>query len=129
MKKNAQILMLIQILGSAPLSITLEFRTIQKNTTVQAIRNITNFSCKKFIRNRTNFVLKFVHEIREKFVHEFVHEFMPEDYVFKEKISVSLILPKIFQYGVLSAWADIEIQYVDIIKGNILIEIILQAVC
>ena len=56
--------------------------------TVQAIRNITNFSCKKFIRIRTNmarirtnFVLKFVHEIREKFV----HEFMPEDYVFKEK--------------------------------------------
>ena len=30
----------------------------------------------------TNFILKFVHEIREKFV----HEFMPEDYVFKEKI-------------------------------------------
>ena len=42
--------------------------------TVQAIRNITNFSRKKFIRIRTNFVLKFVHEIREKFVHEFVHE-------------------------------------------------------
>ena len=38
------------------------------------------------MRIRTNFVLKFVHEIREKFVHEFVHEFMPEDYVFKEKI-------------------------------------------
>ena len=45
------------------------------------------------------------------------------------KVSVSLILPKIFQYRVLSEWADIEIQYVDIIKGNILIEIILQAVC
>ena len=76
-----------------------------------------------------NFVLKLVHEIREKFV----HEFMPEDYACKEKIwgkvSVSLILPKIFQCRVLSAWADIEIQYVDIIKGNILIEIILQAVC
>ena len=73
------------------------------------------------MRIRTNFVLKFV------------HEFMPEDYVFKEKIwgklSVSLILPKIFQCRVLSVWADIEIQYVDIIKGNILIEIILQAVC
>ena len=55
-------------------------------STVQAIRNITNFSCKKFTRIRTNFLLKFVHEIREKFVHEFVHEFMPEDYVFKEKI-------------------------------------------
>ena len=60
---------------------------------------------------------------------------MPEDYVFKEKIwgkvSVLLILPKIFQCRVSSAWADIEIQYVDIIKGNILIEIeiILQAVC
>ena len=38
--------------------------------TVQAIRNITNFSCKKFIHIRTNFVLKFVHKIREKFVHE-----------------------------------------------------------
>ena len=45
------------------------------------------------------------------------------------KVSVLLILPKIFQCRVLSAWADIEIQYVDIIKGNILIEIILQAVC
>ena len=45
------------------------------------------------------------------------------------KLSVSLILPKIFQCRVLSAWADIEIQYVDIIKGNILIKIILQAVC
>ena len=74
-----------------------------------------------------------MHEIREKFV----HEFMPEDYVFKEriwgKVSVSLILPKIFQCGVSSAWADIEIQYVDIIpviiKGDILINIILQAVC
>ena len=84
-----------------------------------------------------NFVLKFVHGIREKFVHEFmrefVHEFMPEDYVFKEKIwgkvSASLILPNIFQCRVLSAWADIEIQYVDIIKGNILIETTLQAVC
>ena len=87
--------------------------------TVRAIRNITNFSCKKFIRIRTNFVLKFVHEIREKFV----HEFMPEDYVSEEKIwgkvSVSLILPKIFQCRLLSAWADIEMQYVDIIKGNI----------
>ena len=50
--------------------------------TVQVIRNITNFSCKKCIRIRTNFVLKFVHEIREKFV----HESMPENYVFKEKI-------------------------------------------
>ena len=60
------------------------------------------------------FVLKFVHKSREKFVHEFVHEFMPEDYVFKEriwgKVSVSLIiLPEIFECGVLSAWADIEI--------------------
>ena len=45
------------------------------------------------------------------------------------KVSVSLISPKIFQCRVLSAWADIEVQYVDIIKGNILIEIILQAVC
>ena len=45
------------------------------------------------------------------------------------KVSVSLILPKIFQCRVLSAWTDIEIQYVDIIKSNILIEIILQAVC
>ena len=52
--------------------------------TVQAIRNITNFLCKKciFERIRTNFILKFVHEIREMFV----HEFMPEDYIFKEKI-------------------------------------------
>ena len=70
-----------------------------------------------------------MHEIREKFV----HKFMPEDYVFKEKIwgrvSVSLILSEVFQCRILSAWADIEIQYVDIIKGNILIEIILQAVC
>ena len=78
------------------------------------------------MRIRTNFVLKFVHKIREKFV----HEFMPEDYVFKEKIlgkvSVSLILPKIFQCRVLSAWAGIEIKYVDIIKGNILIKIILH---
>ena len=49
--------------------------------TVQAIRNITNFSCKKFIRIRANFVLKFVHKIHEKFI----HEFMPEDYVFEEK--------------------------------------------
>ena len=55
-----------------------------------------------------HFVLKFVHEIREKFVHEFVHEFMPEDYVFRKRI---------------------DIQYVDIIKGSILIEVILQAVC
>ena len=47
------------------------------------------------------------------------------------KVSVSLMLhvPKIFQCRVLSAWADIEIEYVDIIKGHILIEIILQAVC
>ena len=76
---------------------------------------------------------KFVHEFVRKFAHEFVHEFMPEDYVVKEKIwgkvSVSLILPEVFQCRVLSAWADIEIQYVDIIKGNDLIEIILQAVC
>ena len=54
---------------------------------------------------------------------------MPEDYVFKENIwrniSVSLMLPKIFQCRVLSARADTEIQYVDIIKGNMLIEIIL----
>ena len=75
---------------------------------------------------------KFVHEFVREFAHEFVHEFMPEDYVFKEKVwgkvSVSLILPKIFQCRVSSAWADIE-TYVDIIKGNILIEIILQAVC
>ena len=68
-----------------------------------------------------NFILTSVHEVREKFVHEFVREFahgfvhesMPEDYVFKEKIwgkvSVSLILPEIFQCGVLSAWADTEI--------------------
>ena len=83
--------------------------------TVQAICNITNFPCKKCTRIRTNFVLKFVHEIREKFVrefaHEFVHEFMPEDYVFKEKIwgkvSVSLILHEILQCRVLSAWEDI----------------------
>ena len=81
--------------------------------TVQAIHNITNFSFKKnlyeFTRIRTNFVLKFVHEIRKKFV----HEFMPEDYVFIEKrwgkVSVSLILPEIFQCRVLSAWVDIEI--------------------
>ena len=81
--------------------------------TVQAIRNIINFSCKKFtrIRANSNFVLKFLHEIREKFV----HEFMPEDYVFKEKIwgrvSVSSILYQyhIFHCRVLSAWADIEI--------------------
>ena len=45
------------------------------------------------------------------------------------KVSVSLILPKIFQCRVLSALADIEMQYVDIIEGNILIEIILQAAC
>ena len=95
-----------------------------KVITVQAIRNITNFRGKnsyEFVRSRTNFVPKFV------------HEFVPEDYFLKEKIwgkvSVSLILPKIFQCRVLSAWADIEIQYVDIIKGNILIKIILQAVC
>ena len=70
-----------------------------------------------------------MYKIREKFV----HEFMSEDYVLKEKVwgkvSVSLTLPKIFQCRVLSAWADTEIQYVDIIKGNILIEIILKAVC
>ena len=36
---------------------------------------------------------------------------------------------KIFHCRVLSAWADIEIQYVDIIKGNILIKILLQDVC
>ena len=47
-------------------------------------------------------------------LHEIVHEFMPEEYVSKEKIwgkvSVSLILPEIFQLcRVLSAWADIEI--------------------
>ena len=68
-----------------------------------------------------------------EFAHKFVHDFMPEDYVFKEniwgKVSVSLILPKILQCRVLSAWANTEIQYVDIIKDNILIEIILQAVC
>ena len=73
---------------------------------------------------RTNVVLKFVYQIREKFV----HEFMPEDYVFKEKIwgkvSVSLILPAIFQCRVLSTWTDTEILYFDIIKGNILLEII-----
>ena len=48
-----------------------------------------------------------MHEIREKFVNEFAHEFMPEDYLFKEriwgKVSVSLILPEIFQCRVLSA--------------------------
>ena len=42
------------------------------------------------------------------------------------KVSVSLILPKVFQCRVLSAWADIEIKYVDITKGNTLIEIILH---
>ena len=56
---------------------------------------------------------KFVHEFVREFAHEFVHEFMPEEYVSKEKIwgqvSVSLILPEIFQCRVLSAWADIEI--------------------
>ena len=87
--------------------------------TVQAIRNITNFSCKKFIRIRTNFVLKFVHEIREKFVHEFVrefaHEFVHESiclkiaFLRKRYGEVSLILPEIFQCRVLSAWADTEI--------------------
>ena len=83
---------------------------ISENT-VQAIRsNITNFPCKKFIRIREKFVHKFVRE----FAHEFVHElFMPEEYVSKEKIwgkvSVSLILPEIFQCRVLSAWEDIEI--------------------
>ena len=70
---------------------------------------------------------KFVHEFMREFAQEFVHEFMPENYVFKEKtwgkVSVSLIVPKIFQCRVLSAWADIDIQYVNIIKGNILIEI------
>ena len=40
------------------------------------------------------------------------------------KVSVSLILPEIFQCRVLSACTDIEILYVDIIKGNILFEII-----
>ena len=65
--------------------------------TVQAIRNITNFSCKnsyEFVRICANFVLKFVHEIREKFLnefacefaHEFVHEFMYEYYISKERI-------------------------------------------
>ena len=75
----------------------------------------------EFAQIRTNFVLELVHEIREKFVHqfvrefahEFVREFMPEEYVSKEKIwgkvSVSLILPEIFQCRVLSAWADTEI--------------------
>ena len=56
---------------------------------------------------------------------------MPEDYVFNERYweSIGIInIPKIFQCRVLSTLADIEIQYVDIIKGNILIEIILQAV-
>ena len=89
--------------------------------TVQAICNITNFSCKKFIRIHMNFILKFMHKILKKFVHEFVrefthefvHEFMPEEYVSEEKIwgkvSVSLILPEIFQCRVLSAWADTEI--------------------
>ena len=50
-----------------------------------------------------------MHEICDKFV----HEFMPEEYVSKEKIwgkvSVSIILPEIFQCRVLSAWADIAI--------------------
>ena len=62
-----------------------------------------------------------MHEIREKFVHEFVcefahefmHQFMPEDYILKErtwgKVSVSLILPEIFQCRVFSAWADMGI--------------------
>ena len=70
------------------------------------------------MRIRMNFILKFMHGIHKKF--------MPEDYVFKEniwgKVSVSLILPEIFQCRVLSAWADMR--YVDIIKGNILFEII-----
>ena len=44
-----------------------------------------------------------------------------------QKVSVSLMLPEIFQCRVLSAWADIE--YVDIIKGNILFEIIVKTVC
>ena len=72
-------------------------------------------------KNSYEFVLKFMHEIREKFVHEFVrefahefmHEFMSEDYVFMKKtrgkVSVSLMLPEIFQCRVLSAWADTEI--------------------
>ena len=44
-----------------------------------------------------------------------------------QKVSVSLILPEIFQCRVLSAWADTEISYhniVNIIKGNILFKII-----
>ena len=103
----------------------------QRSTTVQAIHNITKFSCKKihmnlyeFVWIRMNFVLKFVHE----FVCKFVHEFMPEDYVLKEKIwgkvSVSLIL-----YYVRSSSAEFylhgqTLRDVDIIKGNILFEII-----
>ena len=43
--------------------------------TVQAIRNITNISCKKIIRIRTNSALKFVHEIGRKFRHDFACEF------------------------------------------------------
>ena len=62
---------------------------------------------------REKFVHEFVREFAHEFVHEFVHKFMPEEYVSKEKIwgkvSVSLILPEIFQCRVLIAWADIEI--------------------
>ena len=57
--------------------------------TVQAIRNITNFSRKKFIRIRTN-SREFVRNPRKirprirAWIRARIH--MPEDYVFKEKI-------------------------------------------
>ena len=78
----------------------------------------------EFVQIRTNFVLKFVHKIREKFV----HEFMPEDYIFKEKIWGKYQYP---QYYLRTSSVHVEfylhgqtLRYVDIIKGNILFEII-----
>ena len=72
------------------------------------------------------FVREFAHEFVREFAHEFVHEFMPEDYVFEEKIwgkvSVSSILTEIFRVEFYLHGQTLR--YVDIIKGNILFEII-----
>ena len=91
-------------------------KKFDKLFTVQAIRNITNFSCKKFVRISEfvrilclNSCTKFA---KNSSTNSCANSCLKITFLRKKiwgKVSVSLILPEIFQCRVLSAWADIEI--------------------
>ena len=104
--------------------------------TVHAIYNITNFSCKKnHLPSHMNscefmripYLNSCTKVVKNLSMNSCTDEFLNLTFLRKrygEKVSVSLVLPEIFPYRVLSAWTDIEILYVDTIKGNILFKII-----